>query len=164
MQTADGIVLSHDGWRRTHGLLHLRSLTLEQDGTLLRGEDGLAAMDDADRERLDRVRAHLPRDRALSYAIHFHLHPDVKAEIDMGGSAVSIQLDNGETWVFRHAGHAQLSLRPSVYLDANRLRPRATKQIVLSQRFTGYGTATSWSLAKPVGYLPAPEAEADHDI
>jgi len=161
METASAIVLSHDGWRKTHGLVHLRSLSLETDGALLRGEDGLAAMDQADRERLDRVRHWLPGKRGLRYSVRFHLHPDVKAEVDMGGSAVSLQLDDGETWVFRHSGTAELSLRPSVYLDAGRLRPRATKQIVLTQRVTGYGSAISWSLARPVGFLPAPEPEAD---
>jgi len=163
METAEGIVLSHDGWRRTHGLLHLRALTLENDGALLRGEDGLAAMEPEDRARLDKVLHYLPGERGLRYALRFHLHPDVKAEIDMGGSAVSLQLEDGETWVFRFLGNAELSLRPSVYLDANRLRPRATKQIVLSQRIRGYGSAISWSLAKPVGYLPAPDLLADQD-
>lgn len=161
METAEGIVLSHDGWRRTHGLVHLRALTLENDGALLRGEDGLAAMEPADRERLDLVRRRLPVRRDLRYSLRFHLHPDIKAEIDLGGSAVSLQLDNEETWVFRYTGSAELSLRPSVYLDADRLRPRATKQIVLSQRLTGYGSAISWSLARPVGFLPPPGSLSD---
>lgn len=163
MKTADGIVLSHDGWRRTHGLVHLRSLTLDRDGSLLRGEDGLAAMTEGDRDTLDTLLERLPGDRGLRYAVRFHLHPDVKAEIDLGGTAVSIQVDPTETWVFRPLGEAQITLQPSVYLDAGRLRPRATKQIVLSGRLTGYGSAISWSLAKPVGYLPAPLPEDDTD-
>jgi uncharacterized heparinase superfamily protein len=164
MKTADGIVLSHDGWRRSHGLVHLRSLTLDHDDSLLRGEDGLAAMTDRDRDTLDTLRARLPADRGLRYSVRFHLHPDVRAEIDMGGTAVSIQTDTSETWVFRTLGDADMTLRPSVYLDAGRLRPRATKQIVLTGRLTGYGSAISWSLARPVGYLPAPDPEADTDI
>ncbi len=159
METAEAIVLSHDGWQRTHGLLHLRSLTLEQDGGLLRGEDGLAAMTDRDRDTLDRLLARLPEDRGLRYSLRFHLHPDVSAEIDLGGTAVSIQVDPEETWVFRHTSAAELSLQNSFYFDANRLRPRATKQIVLSTRLTGYGSAISWSLAKPVGFLPAPRGD-----
>ncbi|MEM7722509.1 MAG: heparinase II/III family protein [Pseudomonadota bacterium] len=156
MKTADGIVLSHDGWRRTHGLIHLRSLTLDHDGSLLRGEDGLAAMTDEDRATFDTLMMRLPGDLGLRYAVRFHLHPDVRAEIDLGGTAVSIQVDRTETWVFRATGDTTMTLEPSVYLDAGRLRPRATKQIVLSGRLTGYGSAVSWSLAKPVGYLPAP--------
>ena len=160
METAEGVALSHDGWRRTHGLLHLRALTLEQGGTLLRGEDGLAALTPKDRDTFDIVRARLPA-KSLPYAIRFHLHPDVRAEIDLGGNAVSIAVAPGEVWVFRHGPGATLSLEKSVYLDAARLTPRATKQIVLSARLTGYGSAISWSLARPTGFLPAPDFDTD---
>jgi len=156
MKSAAGIALSHDGWRKTHGLIHLRSLTLEDNGSLLRGEDALAAMTSADRLRLDRVYTRLPRGLGLKYTLRFHLHPDVEAEMDLGGTAVSLTLASGETWVFRHTSSAELSLQPSVYLDSARLKPRATKQIVLTARMKGYGNAISWSLARPTAFLPAP--------
>lgn len=162
MKTAEGIALSHDGWCATHGLVHLRSLQLDHDGSLLRGEDGLAAMTERDRTTLDRVLARLPADQGLHYAVRFHLHPDAVAKIDMGGTAVSIQLASRETWVFRYSGDAVLTLAPSIYLDSGRLWPRATKQIVLSGRVTGYGSAVSWSLARPVGLLAAPNDD-EHD-
>jgi uncharacterized heparinase superfamily protein len=157
MKTAEAISLSHDGWRATHGLVHLRALQLAHDGSLLRGEDGLAAMTATDRATLDRVLARLKDGEGLRYAVRFHLHPDAEAKIDMGGTAVSIQLPNRETWVFRHSGQARLGLAPSVYLDEDRLRPRATKQIVLWAALNGYGSAVSWTLARPVGLLNAPE-------
>jgi uncharacterized heparinase superfamily protein len=163
MKAAEGFVGSHDGWRRTHGLVHLRSLQFDRDGGLLRGEDGLAAMTEADRETLDRVLRRLPGDTGLRYAVRFHLHPDASAEIDMGGHAVSIVLPNRETWVFRHGGTAKLTLEKSFYLDGDRVSPRATKQIVLSAALTGYGSAVSWTLARPVGLLPAPLPGADDD-
>ena len=163
MKTAEGIALSHDGWRKTHGLVHLRSLQLDRDGSLLRGEDGLAAMTERDRLTLDKVLARLPGDLGLRYAVRFHLHPDAAAEIDMGGTAVSIQLPNRETWVFRFGGEAKLTLEPSVYLDSARVKPRATKQIVLTGTLTGYGSAVSWTLARPVGLLPAPTEDEQED-
>jgi uncharacterized heparinase superfamily protein len=163
MTTAEGIALSHDGWRKTHGLVHLRSLQLDRDGSLLRGEDGLAAMTERDRLTFDRVLARLPGDLGLRYAVRFHLHPDAQTEIDMGGTAVSIQLPGRETWVFRYGGEAKLTLEPSVYLDGNRVKPRATKQIVLTGSLTGYGSAVSWTLARPVGLLPAPGADTHDD-
>jgi len=163
MKTAEGIALSHDGWRKTHGLVHLRSLQLDRDGSLLRGEDGLAAMSERDRLTLDRVLARLPADTGLRYGVRFHLHPDAMAEIDMGGTAVSIQLPNRETWVFRYGGEAKLTLEPSVYLDGSRVKPRATKQIVLTGSLTGYGSAVSWTLARPVGLLPAPGEDEQED-
>lgn len=152
----EGIVLSHDGWRRTHGLVHLRSLTLEDNGNLLRGEDGLAALDPNDRERFMSINRYLPADVGLRFSARFHLHPDVVVELDMGGAAISLTLPTEEVWVFRHGGEAALSIMPSVYFDATRLKPRATKQIVLTSRVRGYGAAVSWSIARPSALLPAP--------
>ena len=106
-------------------------------------------------DRCQAAQAHLPDDRGLRYTIRFHLHPEVEASIDLGGMAVSLTLRSGETWVFRHSGHTELSLRPSLYFDSQRLRPRATKQIVLSARMKGYGSVVGWSLARPVAFLPA---------
>ncbi|MFT6931939.1 MAG: putative heparinase superfamily protein [Paracoccaceae bacterium] len=145
---ARAYAFSHDGYKRTHGLTHLRSLSLEQDGRLLRGEDGLAAMSGDDRNVLDRVMARLSTD-GIAYTVRFHLHPDVDAKLDMGGSAISLTLRGGEIWVFRASGDANMALDQSVYLESGRLKPRATKQIVLSGRLTDYGSAISWSLAKP---------------
>lgn len=156
MRSAEGITLSHDGWRETHGLAHLRSLTLEDDGALLRGEDGLAALNSPDRACFDALLAGLPAGVGLRWSVRFHLHPDVDAEINMGGTAVSLTLANRETWVFRHDGSATLSIRPSFYLDSGRLHPRATKQIVLSSSTRRYGSAVSWSLARPAAFLPVP--------
>lgn len=153
----EGIVLSHNGWRRTHGLVHLRSLTLEDNGNLLRGEDGIAALDGHDRDRFTRVNRNLPTDVGLRFAARFHLHPDVVVEVDMGGSAISLTLPTEEVWVFRHGGEAQLSVMPSIYFDNTRLKPRATKQIVLTSRVRGYGAAVSWSIARPSALLPAPD-------
>ena len=110
------------------GLVHLsRSLQLDVDGSLLRGEDGLAAMTERDRATLDRVLARLPGDTGLRYAVRFHLHPPMpSAEIDMGGTAVSDPVCRvRETWVFRlRAVEAVLTLEPSVYLDGARVKPR----------------------------------------
>ncbi len=157
----EGVVLSHDGWRRTHGLVHLRALTLEDHGNLLRGDDGLAALDGDDRTRFTAINRTLPSDVGLRFAVRFHLHPDVVPELDLGGAAISLTLPNDEVWVFRHGGEAELSIRPSVYFDPRRLSPRATKQIVLSSRVRGYGTAVSWSIARPAALLPAPDLPPD---
>ena len=41
-----------------------------------------------------------------------------------------------------------MTLEPSVYLEKGRLRPRATKQVVLSGRAMDYATRIRWSLSK----------------
>jgi len=152
---AESISMTHDGWRKSHGLTHLRDLALENDGRLLRGEDSLAALEPQDRELLDRVLRYAP-EHALSYKVHFHLHPDIRASLDMNGQAISLELPGGEVWVFRATvpgvpRGAPLVLAPSVYLDTRHLKPRATKQIVLSGQLTSYGSAIDWSLACPAG-------------
>ena len=55
---------------------------------------------------------------------------------------------SGEIWIFRHDGRAEMRLDASVYLEKNRLKPRATKQIVLSGRAMEYATRIRWSLSK----------------
>ncbi|WP_249138835.1 heparinase II/III family protein [Actibacterium sp. MT2.3-13A] len=137
----------HDGYARTHGLIHARRLDLSFDGRSLRGEDTLGAFSDDDRTAFDRAMDRV-RLQGIPYAVRFHLYPDVDAEIDMGGAAVSLALKSGEIWVFRHDGHAQLHLEPSVYLEKGRLKPRATKQIVLSSRVVDYAAQVNWTLAK----------------
>lgn len=64
------------------------------------------------------------------------------------GTAVSMALRSGEIWVFRHDGQAELTLENSVYLEKTRLKPRATKQVVLRAVAMDYATRIRWSLAK----------------
>ena len=114
----------------------------------------LLTLGDGDRRRFDRAMDAATL-QGIPFDIRFHLHPDVDASLDMGGAAVSMALKSGEIWVFRSDGRVSLSLEPSVYLEKNRLKPRATKQIVLSGRVMEYATRTRWSLAKaqdtPIG-------------
>ena len=142
-----GLTAWHDGYAPTHGLTHVRQLTLAYDGRGLSGEDTLAAFSQEERAAFERAMDEV-RQEGIAFAIRFHLHPDVDAEIDLGGSAVSLALRSGEIWVFRHDGAAELTLEPSVYLETGRPNPRATKQIVLSARVMDYASLITWSLAK----------------
>jgi len=137
----------HDGYRRTHGLTHARILELSADGRAVSGEDMLITLDDADKRTFDR-RLDAASLSGLPWQLRFHLHPEIDAALDMGGSAVSLALRSGEVWVFRHDAGPRLTLEPSVYLEKGRLRPRAAKQIVLSGRAMEYATRIRWSLAK----------------
>lgn len=137
----------HDGYVRHFGLTHARILDLSVDGRRLAGEDMLLAVEDEDKHRFDRAMdANLLA--GIAFDLRFHLHPDVDATLDLGGTAVSMALKSGEIWVFRHDGTAKLSLEPGVYLERGRLKPRATKQIVLSGRAMEYATRIRWTLAK----------------
>ncbi|MEO1138821.1 MAG: heparinase II/III family protein [Pseudomonadota bacterium] len=149
-QAPDGLTFEggHDGYQKAYGLTHVRKLEMTFDGRGLAGEDMLIALDDVGKRRFDKT-MDSTRLQGVPFDIRFHLHPDVDASIDMGGSAVSMALKSGELWIFRTDGTTQLSVEPSVFLEKNRLKPRATKQIVLSGRAMEYATRTRWSLAKP---------------
>lgn len=157
--------VSHDGYRRTHGLTHARTLDLSSDGRGLVGEDLLTTLSDADKIRFDRA-MDAQKLLGIAYSIRFHLHPEVEANLDLGGAAVSLTLKSGEIWVFRHDGVAGMMVQSSVYLENGRLRPRPAQQVVLSGRAMSYATRVRWSLAKaqdtPVSLRDlAPAALAD---
>jgi len=109
----------------------------------------LDAPQPADRKRVQNLLARSPE--GVGHSVRFHLHPDVDAALDLGGTAVSLALKSGEIWVFRHDGAGKLSLEPSVYLEKGRLQPRATKQIVLSGLMAGVESRIGWTLAKAQG-------------
>lgn len=142
-----GIVVGHDGYVDSHGLTHVRRLSLSRDGRTLTGEDTLGALTEADRDRF-LAQLNASRLSGVAYSIRFHLHPDVDARLDLSGSAVSLRLRSGEVWVLRHDGTATLALEPSVYLESGRLKPRGTRQIVLADRVTDFARQIGWTLAK----------------
>ncbi|KUJ78830.1 heparinase II/III family protein [Ruegeria profundi] len=137
----------HDGYTKVFGLTHARTFELRFDGRELTGEDILLTASDKAKRQFDRA-LDASGLNGIGYDIRFHLHPDVDAAIDLGGAAVSMALKSGEIWVFRHDGAAKLTVEPSVYLEKGRLKPRATKQIVLSGRAMEYATRIQWTLSK----------------
>ncbi|MCE8512540.1 heparinase II/III family protein [Ruegeria pomeroyi] len=148
-EMTDGIRFQggHDGYAKVFGLTHARTLELSHDGRGLAGEDMLLAMDDGAKRRFDKAMDASVL-AGVGFDLRLHLHPEVDAAVDLGGAAVSMALKSGEIWVFRHDGKYKLSLEPSVYLEKTRLKPRATKQIVLSGRAMEYATRIRWTLSK----------------
>lgn len=148
-QAPDGLRFQggHNGYVRTHGLTHARQLELTFDGRAMAGEDMLLALEDQEKRVFDRI-MDAKQLGGVPFDIRFHLHPEVDATLDMGGSAVSMALKSGEIWVFRHDGTQNLRLEPSVYLEKGRLKPRASQQIVLSGRTMGHALRVRWSLSK----------------
>jgi uncharacterized heparinase superfamily protein len=157
--TGPALHLAHDGWSRTHGLTHSRYLALSPDGRRLTGRDTLAPTTAAEQGAFAAA-ARRRGAEPLRHAVRFHLHPEVEASLDLGGTAVSLVLRSGEVWVFRPLDAAGLSLEPSVYLDRSRLKPRPTLQIVLAGQIGGRaggpgdgaaggaGADIGWTLAK----------------
>jgi uncharacterized heparinase superfamily protein len=141
------LMSGHNGYAPTHGLTHIRQLSLSIDGRSLTGEDTLGAMTGGDRRRFETIMERT-KHQGVEFHIRFHLHPDVDAKVDLGGTAISMALKSGEMWIFRHNGIAEMSLENSVYLETGRLKPRASKQIVLTSLVLDYARQVGWTLAK----------------
>jgi len=141
------LLLSHDGYVATHGLTHVRNLDLGQDGRVLLGEDILVARDPAHVRHLNQL-LDAGKLRGISYALRFHLHPDVDPSLDMNGTAVSVALPSGEIWVFRFDGPGRMALEPSVYLEKGRLAPRPCQQIIIRAAILDESSQINWTLAK----------------
>lgn len=139
------LILSHDGWVASHGLTHTRHLDLSADGRALMGEDALAALSPADRQRLDQA---LAAPGGLGFALRFHLHPQVLAEADRAGAEVRLALPSGERWLFHFDGPARLSVEPSVWLEPGHRAPHPCRQIVLRATVAGPAVRIGWTLAK----------------
>lgn len=139
--------LSHNGYQRQHGLTHARILTLSADGRMLDGVDMLTTLDSADELQFQKAPARAGR-KGLGWVIRFHLHPQVRAELDRASDCIYLTLKSGENWIFRHDSAAELDLQPSVYLENGQLTPTKTQQVVLSGRSLAYATRVCWSLAK----------------
>jgi uncharacterized heparinase superfamily protein len=122
----------HDGYRHGFGQIHRRRLYLTADGGDLRGED-----------RLDPCRRSA---QAASFAIRFHLHPDVQASLSQDGAAAILRLPKGGGWCLR-AGGAVLGLEPSIYLGRGGEIRRA-QQVVLSGHCARQGVKVKWAIKR----------------
>jgi uncharacterized heparinase superfamily protein len=110
---------THDAYVEDFQLLHERRLFLDGQGRDLRGEDRLVPD-----PRLP------PPETQASFAIRFHLHPEVRASLARDGRSVLILLPNGDGWRFRVSG-GSVALEDSIYFGRGDLL-RKSEQIVVS--------------------------------
>ncbi len=133
-ETADEItvIANHNGYSPNFGLLHRRTLHLDQHGDALHGEDSLEIVPGAE-----------PVPRA--FALRFHLHPGVQTQMvdSVDGPAVILRPPGGSAWRFTAEGGAA-ELADSIYFSIG-ASPRPTKQILVSGE-TGTSTTTvTWA-------------------
>ncbi len=126
--------LSHDGYRANYGLLYHRRLFLASNGEDLRGE-----------ERLD-VFAESGTLPEGAFALRFHLHPSVKANLLQDGSAALLRLPKGGGWRLKVKG-AEIDLEDSLYLGSAG-EQRRSQQVVLRGGYQAGETLVKWALQK----------------
>jgi uncharacterized heparinase superfamily protein len=132
--SATRLEASHDGYAGRYGLTHRRILILRDDGTELRGEDLL-----------------LPASRKakrgkVSFAIRFHLGPDVEVGLAENGQGAGLALPDGSYWQFIASG-CEIAVEDSLWVDGQG-RPVATQQLVLQGFVSRGGGNFSWLLKK----------------
>jgi len=140
------MVATHNGYARSFGLIHERRLFISADGRELSGEDKLRASDKKQKARFAKSVIDAPS-QGITYVAHFHIHPDIDAALDLDGQAVSLTLKSGEIWVYRQNG-GLLDLQDSVFLDQKHLKPRKTKQIVVSARVVDFRGRITWNFLR----------------
>jgi uncharacterized heparinase superfamily protein len=131
---ADGNVwldLVQDGYARQFGVIHRRRLFLGAGGDDLRGEDTLVGEGHG------------------RYAIRFHLHPRVQANLVQDGSAALLRLPSGLGWRLR-ASAGTLVLADSIYLGRRGEMKRA-QQIIISGLVEGRDPTIKWALRREGG-------------
>jgi uncharacterized heparinase superfamily protein len=99
---------------------HSRQILIAPSGNLLSAEDKLSTRGLKSPQGLI----------AGSYAIRFHLHPSVKAQVTGDGNTVTLILQNGETW--RVSSNAEETAIEESVLLADQRGPQPTTQVVLS--------------------------------
>ncbi|MEI8394334.1 MAG: heparinase II/III family protein [Rhodospirillaceae bacterium] len=126
------VITHHDGYVPNFGLLHRRTLHLDQHGDALIGEDVLEPVEGATPE-------------TRPFAVRFHLHPNVQPRIIDGvdGPAVLLKPPSGAAWRFTAEG-GTLDLEDSIYCGTGG-PPRPTRQIVVSSEAGPAAATVSWA-------------------
>ncbi len=140
------ITATHTGHRSDYGLIYERKLEMISNGYALSGKDRFYCEKEKDQRRFNK--AILKREvQTIPFVAVFHIAPDVKAALDLGGTTVSLQLPNNEMWIFKVAGGI-LALNDSMYFTSERIKPRATKQIVVTSHVVNYEGEINWMLTR----------------
>ena len=131
---ASRLEASHDGYVRSFGLVHKRSLMLGNDGKELRGADQL-----------------IPRGRkkireGVPYAVRFHLAPSVEATITADGMGAILRSKGAPPWNFRCRG-ANLTAEESLWIDG-RGQAQRTTQLVIVGEVSALGGEIGWQFRR----------------
>ena len=146
LDTTSIITASQTGYQADYGLIYERKLELISNGCALFGTDRFYCGGKKSRNRFDKSILE-QGGKSIPFVAVFHIAPDVEAALDLGGTAVSLQLPNNEMWIFKASG-GKLALQDSLYFTTERIRPRATKQIVVTSHVVNYEGEINWLLTR----------------
>jgi uncharacterized heparinase superfamily protein len=131
---ASRLEASHDGYVRSFGLVHKRSLMLGNDGKELRGADQLMP------KGRRKIRESMP------YAVRFHLAPGVEATVTADGMGAILRSRGAPPWNFRCRG-GNLMTGESLWVDG-RGEPQRTSQLVIVGEVSALGGEIGWTFRR----------------
>lgn len=138
---------SHDGWVRALGLIHARRLFVDTETDELRGEDRF-------HPQTSRRSLGAAGEQTLSYALRFHVPPEVKVSLALDGRSVLLQGPSNRRWWFRNDA-TEVALEPSAHF--RRGLPQRSVQVVLRGVATKAGeTRVRWKLTPVEPAPPGP--------
>ncbi|HEU4549855.1 MAG TPA: heparinase II/III family protein [Rhizomicrobium sp.] len=121
------VEMMHDAYADRFGVRHERHVIMSPQGLIVTGRDRL-------------VPAGPAFHAGLTYAVRFHIHPDVRIS-RMEGGGILLKLPGGEGWRFR-AGGGHLDIEESVYLGGTIVR--RTEQLVVTGSMKDAPADVSW--------------------
>ncbi|HYI42452.1 MAG TPA: heparinase II/III-family protein, partial [Sphingomicrobium sp.] len=125
---------SHDGYVRSFGLLHRRTLILGNDGKEVRGTDRLTARTGR------RSKAPVP------FAIRFHLAAGIEPTVTADGMGAILRSPGAPPWNFRSRG-SPIGIEESLTIDGGG-NPRRTTQLVINGETAGGGAEVQWQFRR----------------
>lgn len=156
-ETNDGaqeLRASHDGYNQRFGITHTRKLSLSASGEMLVGDDTLIAPRGLKGEA---------RDNGGGFAIRFHLHPLVSAELSDDKRTALLTLPNHIGWQLT-SKNEPLTIEESVYLADNR-GPRRAEQVVLySTMANAAEKQINWVLEKSAADPESENGSLDEEL
>lgn len=126
------IEAGHDGYVRSFGLLHRRSVALGNDGKELRGTDQLVPKK---RKR-----------KTVPFAIRFHLAAGIEPTVTADGMGAILRSPGAPPWNFRSRG-SPVGIEESLVVDG-RGEANRTVQLVLSGDSGAEGAEVHWQLRR----------------
>ncbi len=125
---------SHDGYVRSFGLLHRRSLALGNDGKELRGTDRLSA------------RTGRGSKTPVPFAIRFHLAAGIEPTVTADGLGAILRSPGAPPWNFR-SRDAAIGIEESLTIDG-RGNPRRTMQLVVNGETASGSADVQWQFRR----------------
>lgn len=157
VETNDGaheLRASHDGYDQRFGITHTRKLSLSATGETLLGDDTLIVPHGLKGEA---------KDDGGAFAIRFHLHPSIGAELSADKRTALLTLPNHVGWHLT-SKNEPLAIEESVFLADNR-GPRRTLQVVLyASMEKAAEKRINWVLEKSAAPLEAARELLDEEL